>query len=95
MQAKLTLRLDDDLIQSAKHYAAREGRSVSALVASYFQGLSESLATNSPHKTTPKSKFYGVFKGSPTASQLLEKTALEDANAHRKIYAEYLQAKHQ
>ncbi len=36
MQTKLTLRLDDALIGSAKRHAARSGRSVSQLVADYF-----------------------------------------------------------
>ncbi|MEE4275366.1 MAG: DUF6364 family protein [Thermoleophilia bacterium] len=36
MQTKLTLRLDDALIRSAKRHAARSGRSVSQLVADYF-----------------------------------------------------------
>ena len=37
MQTKLTLRLDDELIRSAKRYAGRSGTSVSRLVADYFE----------------------------------------------------------
>lgn len=40
MQTKLTLRLDDRLIEGAKAYAAARGRSVSQLVADYFAALS-------------------------------------------------------
>ena len=40
MQTKLTLRLDKDLIQSAKAYSARSGKSLSQLVADYFALLS-------------------------------------------------------
>jgi hypothetical protein len=36
MNTKLTLRLDDELIRSAKRYAGRSGKSVSRLVADYF-----------------------------------------------------------
>jgi len=36
MQTKLTLRLDDELIRSAKLYAGKSGKSVSQLVADYF-----------------------------------------------------------
>ena len=36
MSTKLTLRLDAELIEAAKAYAAQEGRSVSELVAGYF-----------------------------------------------------------
>ncbi len=36
MHAKLTLRLEDDLIQLAKSYAAKTGKSLSQIVADYF-----------------------------------------------------------
>lgn len=36
MQTKLTLRLDQRLIEQAKHYSASSGKSVSQLVADYF-----------------------------------------------------------
>lgn len=37
MQTKLTLRLDEDLIERAKRYAAAEGKSVSQVVAGFFE----------------------------------------------------------
>ena len=36
MNTKLTLRLDENLIKSAKNYASSSGKSVSQLVADYF-----------------------------------------------------------
>jgi hypothetical protein len=39
MQTKLTLRLEDALIERAKSYAARTGQSVSELVAKLFAVL--------------------------------------------------------
>lgn len=39
MQTKLTLRLEARLIDRAKRYARRSGRSVSQLVADYFAQL--------------------------------------------------------
>ncbi len=39
MQTKLTLRLEEDLINQAKKYAAIEGKSVSKIVADYFSLL--------------------------------------------------------
>lgn len=36
MQTKLTLRMDEELIQRAKRYADRTGKSVSQIVADYF-----------------------------------------------------------
>ena len=42
MNAKLTLRLDEHLIEAAKQHAARNGQSVSRLVADYFSSLAAS-----------------------------------------------------
>ncbi|MBU2512734.1 antitoxin [bacterium] len=39
MQNKLTLRLEEELINQAKEYAASEGKSVSKIVADYFSLL--------------------------------------------------------
>lgn len=36
MNTKLTLRLDDRLIQNAKRHSSKSGKSVSKLVADYF-----------------------------------------------------------
>lgn len=41
MQTKLTLRIDDELIDRAKSYARRSGKSVSQLVADYLEMLPE------------------------------------------------------
>ena len=47
MQTKLTLRLDDALINRAKSYARKSGKSVSQIVAGYF-----SLLNDKPEKDT-------------------------------------------
>lgn len=39
MQTKLTLRLEEKLIDQAKKYAASEGKSISKIVADYFSLL--------------------------------------------------------
>jgi len=39
MRAKLTLRIDENLIKKAKIYAAEKRKSLSALVANYFSLL--------------------------------------------------------
>jgi hypothetical protein len=41
MQTKLTLRIDEDLIQRAKSYARKSGKSVSQLVSDYLELLPE------------------------------------------------------
>ena len=40
MEAKLTLKLDNAVIQSAKKYAKKHNRSLSRLVENYFRNLS-------------------------------------------------------
>ena len=41
MQTKLTLRLEDSLIQQAKGYAKKHDKSLSQVVADYFQILTQ------------------------------------------------------
>ena len=41
MQTKLTLRLEDSLIQQAKSFAKQHDKSLSQVVADYFQILTE------------------------------------------------------
>lgn len=70
MNSKLTLRLDETLIQQAKEYATQVGRSVSDLVAGCFVRLTEPDKTNAA--STPatavapsrKSSFRGLLAGS-------------------------------
>ena len=75
MNTKLTLRLDENLIDQAKAYAAKEGRSVSDLVGAYFARLAETNKAENA-KTYPvtdailkpdtprRSSFYGLMAGS-------------------------------
>ena len=39
MQTKLTLRLEDELIRKAKRFSKKTGKSVSMIVADYFEKL--------------------------------------------------------
>lgn len=50
MQSKLTLRLDERLIENAKRQARARSTSVSALVSGYFAALG---ATGEPQSLTP------------------------------------------
>ena len=52
MQTKLTLRLDDALIQRAKLLSKKSGKSVSQMVAVYFAMLDETRSISIP-KITP------------------------------------------
>lgn len=66
MNTKLTLRLDDSLITNAKTYAAKEGRSVSDLVAAYFAALgknSPNLAAPAAARTSKTDQLVGALAG--------------------------------
>lgn len=79
MQTKLTLRLEDRLIEQAKSYAAQSGKSVSQVVADYFKVLtSEKNAESSPAAPITQS-----LRGLLRASKLDEKD-----------YRKYLEEKH-
>lgn len=79
MQTKLTLRLEDQLIEQAKTYAAQAGKSVSQIVAEYFKLLtSQNVKTNSPSAPITHS-----LRG------LLRESTLDE-----KDYKKYLEEKH-
>jgi len=64
MATKLTLRLDENLIRRAKAYAKRSGKSVSQLVAEFFDLLG-SRTQERQFKLTPTVKFLkGAFRDS-------------------------------
>lgn len=62
MIKKLTLRLDEHLIEKAKIYSARKGKSLSALVADFFSLLEEDIEPF-PLKLPPKvASLKGILK---------------------------------
>lgn len=65
MQTKLTLRLDEDLINAAKAYAHSHGRSVSVLVADYFANLTQQATKGDAavSNTTPTCKVTASLRG--------------------------------
>ncbi len=79
MQTKLTLRLEDQLIEQTKSYAAQAGKSVSQLVAEYFKLLT-SEKTKHAQPSTPITK---SLRG------LLRETKLDEED-----YKKYLREKH-
>jgi hypothetical protein len=79
MQTKLTLRLEDHLIEQAKSYAAQAGKSVSQIVSDYFKLL-----------TSQKRK---VSSPSPPITQSL-RGLLRDSKLDEKDYKKYLEEKH-
>jgi hypothetical protein len=66
METKLTLKMDESVITSAKKYAEQNHRSLSGLVETYFRNLTE--------KTSQKKKF------SPLVESLIGTISKEDLN---------------
>ena len=79
MQTKLTLRLDDQLIEQAKSYAAHTGKSVSQIVADYFKLLTSE-------------KIKSVSPSTPVTQSL--RGLLRESKLDEKDYKKYLEEKH-
>ncbi len=62
--AKLTLSVDEDVVQRAKRYAARRGTSVSRLVERYLKLLSRPPRLDAESMPPVLARLRGVFKGS-------------------------------
>lgn len=62
MQTKLTLRLEDELIEQAKKHAKKQGKSLSQMVSDYFKALTKE---NKKIKIAPiTSSLIGILKSS-------------------------------
>lgn len=69
MTAKLTLRLDADLIHVAKEHSTRSGRSVSKLVADFF-ALIEAEQIPERAELTPRIRsLVGAFQASDVSEE--------------------------
>jgi len=79
MQTKLTLRLEDQLIEQAKSYAAHAGKSVSQIVADYFKLLTAE-------------KIKSVSPSTPVTQSL--RGLLREAKLDERDYKKYLEEKH-
>ena len=77
MNTKLTLRLNETLINSAKSYAAKSGKPVSKMVADYFALIDQQVQDSSKKITPVVSSLKGVLKKSNVSEadykQYLEK----------------------
>jgi len=79
MQTKLTLRLEDQLIEQAKSYAAHAGKSLSQIVADYFKLLTAE-------------KIKSVSPSTPVTQSL--RGLLREAKLDERDYKKYLEEKH-
>ena len=63
MQTKLTLRLDRELIERAKAYARRTGKSVSEVVADFFAQLEARKAAETAPRSPAVESLVGALGG--------------------------------
>ena len=75
VEAKLTLKLDNAIIESAKKYAKKNNRSLSGMVETYFRNLSSEFITSQKHSPVV-GRLTGVL-----SEDDLEKFAMEDERA--------------
>ena len=64
METKLTLRMDEKVINRAKAYARKSGKSVSQLVEDFFVLLGSKEERKAPDITPKVKSLRGVFRGS-------------------------------
>ena len=69
MQKKLTLRLEENLIQRVKLYSKKRGKSISRIVADYFSLLDRKPSQKAPALTPTVQSPKGVLKGSRAGKQ--------------------------
>lgn len=78
MNTKLTLTIDQSVINKAKRYAKDQGRSLSDMVENYFKAIVGDEDHDAPIKDTPLTKsLRGSFKddGTDYKTALLEERA--------------------
>jgi hypothetical protein len=80
VQTKLTLRLDEELIQEVKSIADRKGQSVSKIVANYFNSLREKTKAPKTNLTPIVRSLKGALRG----------THIDLKDYHRYLEEKYL-----
>lgn len=88
MQTKLTLRLEQELIEKAKRYAETHGTSVSQIVADYFRALTALHDADQAHEDSPRNLL-------PITSRLTSRPAagqVDEAEYRRFLERKYLES---
>lgn len=91
MSTKLTLRLDEQLIQQAKLYAMQQRASVSQLVADYFRQLKVAPQTPLVQETSAQPYQRELAPVTRRLRGIMAESELSDA---RQVYRDHLAAKH-
>lgn len=81
MQTKLTLRLEEELIERAKLYAKQSGKSLSQMVADYFVQLEQTIKPPAAQDLPPATR---ALRG------ILKPALLDKQDYHRHLEEKYL-----
>jgi hypothetical protein len=81
VDAKLTLKLDSEVIEKAKAYAESRGESLSRLVETYFAGLVRGDQTDRPQLRGVVAELAGILNGA-------------EIDDEKEAYADYLSKKY-
>lgn len=82
MDAKLTLKLNKKVIDRAKRYAEKQGNSLSRIIESYLESI------------TQKKEKDEVIEITPFVKSLMTGTRLPENVDERKVYREYVTEKY-
>lgn len=69
MQTKLTLRVDENLIEFAKSFARKRGKSVSQIVADYFASMEEQSSECEVELTPTVRSLKGALRGADVGEE--------------------------
>ena len=78
MSKKLTLNIDDDIIQFAHNYAKNTNQSISTIVEKYFERLKEKKQKESLSPETEE--LYGILEKEPLPDKKEMRKALYEKN---------------
>ena len=80
MNRKLTLTIEDHVVEFAKSYARRTNQSISSIVEQYFSRLESEIDVES--LSTVASDLYGVCETSPLPEKHAMRTAFHEKDPH-------------
>ena len=80
MQTKLTLRLEDELIRKAKKFSEKTGKSVSMIVADYFEKLD----------VPPPEEIESITPKVATLRGILKRTGAEEKDYYHRLEDKHL-----
>lgn len=82
MNTKLTLRLEESLIQSAKAYSAKTGQSISKIVSNYFSLIDAMMSEKPKNVPAITNSLRGCLKN--------ESSAIGEADYKKYLESKYL-----